>query len=75
MQGDGSHPKADIITEQLDLRSGWPISGAAGYRLELSPRVLWMNFNGQGKMSSKLLLLNAFFFGISKKENIPVDYL
>ena len=75
MQGDRSHPKADIITEQLDLRSGWPVSGATGYRLEPSPRVLWMNFNRQGKMSSKLVLPNAFFLGISKKKNIPVDNL
>lgn len=49
MQGDGSHPEADSITEQLDFRSGWLISGAAGYRLEPSPGVFWMNFNGQEK--------------------------
>ena len=47
--GDRSHPKADIIAEQLDLCSSGPTSGVAGYRLEASPRVLWMNFNGKGK--------------------------
>ena len=73
MPGDRRHPKADNITEQLDLCSGWPISGAAGHRLEPSPRVLWMNFKGQEKTSSKLVLPDVFFFDISK-ENIPNDY-
>lgn len=59
---DRSHPKADIITEQLDLCSRGLTSGVTGCRLETSPRVLWMNFNGQENTSSKLVLPDAFFF-------------
>lgn len=54
MHGDRSHPKADSITKQLDFHSGWPASGVAKYRLEPSPRVLWMSFNGQEKNASHI---------------------
>lgn len=54
MHGDRSHPKADIIAKQLDFHSGWPASGVAKYRLEPSPRVLWMSFNGQENNASHI---------------------
>jgi len=72
--GDRSLPKADIITEQLDLCSSGPTSGAAGYRLEPSPRVLWMNFNGHGKTSPNWCCPMPYSLGISKEEIIPIDY-
>lgn len=73
MQGDRSQPEDDIITEQLDLHSGWPTSGVPQHRWNQAQGCSrWVSM-GKNECLPYWCCLMPSSLGISK-ENIPTDY-